>query len=366
MKLNLGSTLCTFVFLANTATATFGQTAAPSYPQTESLDPKVAKAGTVIHIKGRSLGKSKIEEVYLTDHRFDMKVKVLEQTDQTLTIRVPPFVKPGRLQLLLLTAGNNPAYLEQPLYVLIENAEDLPTPAPTEVSSTSAKPTVQVASAGTNVPVPPAPSSQGNAAAAPPVTALPSAPAASKSKAPVEKPAVAKKTEEPKPAETPAPKSKPKKEEPVEVAQAMLRTPQLEAPPVGQPAPAPAPAVNKAEPANTGQANLIPAPVINQPAAAVDPAASPETGTVPAQLVRRARVNYPFAAQSARIEGAVEVVAVVDNSGHVKDVRVVKGNAYLASAAVASVKEWLYEPARVNGKVVQSEVNIVLNFKRPQ
>ena len=94
-------------------------------PQVTRLEPKIAQPGTVITVTGVALGKAKVEEVFLTDHRFDMKVKVLEQTDQTLKIRVPPFVKPGRHQLLLLTSGQNPVYLEQPVYVLVEIGEDL-------------------------------------------------------------------------------------------------------------------------------------------------------------------------------------------------------------------------------------------------
>ena len=71
------------------------------------------------------MGKSKVDEVFLTDHRFDLKVKVLEQTETILKIRVPPFVKPGRQQLLFLTKGTNPVYLEQPLFVLVEFEDDL-------------------------------------------------------------------------------------------------------------------------------------------------------------------------------------------------------------------------------------------------
>ena len=89
-------------------------------PQAQKLEPKNAKPGTVLTISGVALGKTKVSEVFLTDHRFDMKVKVLEQTDDTLKIRVPPFMKPGRQQLLLLTEGKAPAYLEQPVYVLVE------------------------------------------------------------------------------------------------------------------------------------------------------------------------------------------------------------------------------------------------------
>ena len=93
--------------------------------QAAGLEPQVAKPGTVLTITGTALDSSKVEEIYLTDHRFDMKVKVLEQTETTLKIRVPPFATPGRQQLLILTRGQNPQYLEMPLYVTIEGDDQV-------------------------------------------------------------------------------------------------------------------------------------------------------------------------------------------------------------------------------------------------
>lgn len=101
-------------------------------PQMSTVEPKNVKPGTVINITGQFLGA--VEEVYLTDHKFDLKVKVVEQKDKTITVRVPPFAKPGRLQLLVLFGGNQPKLLEQPLFVFVEPpAEEvgqLKTPVP--------------------------------------------------------------------------------------------------------------------------------------------------------------------------------------------------------------------------------------------
>ena len=89
-------------------------------PQVNGMSPKSAKPGQVLDITGISLDASKIDEVFLTDHKFDMRVKVLEQNDKLIKFRVPPFAKPGRLQLLLLTTGEEPKLLEVPAYVVIE------------------------------------------------------------------------------------------------------------------------------------------------------------------------------------------------------------------------------------------------------
>lgn len=107
--------------LATSSVELFG--GGPFSPQAVQMEPKVVRPGSVITITGVALGKPSVEEVFLTDQRFDMKVKVLEQTDTTLKVRVPPLAKPGRQQLLLRVGGDRPVYLEQPVYVLVEVEE---------------------------------------------------------------------------------------------------------------------------------------------------------------------------------------------------------------------------------------------------
>ena len=93
-------------------------------PVMHKVQPDSGKIGSVLKIQGVFLGKAKVDEVYLTDHTFDMKVKVLDQTDDSIEFRVPPFVKPGRLQLLVKTTGKEPMLLEQPVYITIEEPKE--------------------------------------------------------------------------------------------------------------------------------------------------------------------------------------------------------------------------------------------------
>jgi hypothetical protein len=132
--------LFTTVILTSTFVLAAGQ-ADDLVPQANKLEPKNGKPGTVVIITGVSLDKGKVEEVYLTDHRFDIKVKVLEQTSSTLKIRIPPFVKPGRQQLLLLTTGRNQTYLEQPVWVLVESPDEKDKEVVAEKKDTTAKET---------------------------------------------------------------------------------------------------------------------------------------------------------------------------------------------------------------------------------
>jgi tetratricopeptide (TPR) repeat protein len=89
-------------------------------PQMSTVQPDSGKVGSVLRVDGQYLGKEKVEEVYLTDHTFDMMVKVLDQTEDSIEFRIPPSAKPGRLQLLVKTAGKKPMLLEQPVYVTVQ------------------------------------------------------------------------------------------------------------------------------------------------------------------------------------------------------------------------------------------------------
>lgn len=94
-------------------------------PMARSAEPRTGSPGTIIVVNGAFLDKGRVEDVYLTDHRFDLKVKVLEQDGEHLKIRIPPFAKPGRHQLLFLTHSQEKSvYLEQPVYVLVEEAAE--------------------------------------------------------------------------------------------------------------------------------------------------------------------------------------------------------------------------------------------------
>jgi hypothetical protein len=93
-------------------------------PQMNNVQPNEGKIGSVLRIHGLFLGKAKVEEVYLTDHTFDMKVKVLDQQDDVIEFRIPPSAKPGRLQLLVKTTGKQPLLLEQPVYITVQEPKE--------------------------------------------------------------------------------------------------------------------------------------------------------------------------------------------------------------------------------------------------
>src|SRR5271165_14622 len=92
-------------------------------PQISTVTPRVVKPGDTVVVTGVSLGEDLVEEVYLSDHKFDMKCKVLEQNAKMIKFRIPPVSKSGRMQLLMLMKAvkdEDPKLLELPAYLLIE------------------------------------------------------------------------------------------------------------------------------------------------------------------------------------------------------------------------------------------------------
>jgi protein TonB len=108
------------------------------------------------------------------------------------------------------------------------------------------------------------------------------------------------------------------------------------------------------------------------PAPDAPPPAAPQTAAKPAppsggrlqqaQLVTRVLPAYPDLARRSAIYGTIQLDAVVDETGTVKDVKVVSGVPVLALAAKDAVLKWKYKPALLNGKPVATNVKIQISF----
>lgn len=85
-----------------------------------SVDPTSAKAGDILTVAGENLDKANVAQVFLTDGTNDIKVEVTEQTAQSLKVKVPASIKPGRFSLAVLTTGKQPKFITQPVKVTIE------------------------------------------------------------------------------------------------------------------------------------------------------------------------------------------------------------------------------------------------------
>jgi TonB family protein len=81
----------------------------------------------------------------------------------------------------------------------------------------------------------------------------------------------------------------------------------------------------------------------------------------------RALPVYPPAAYAARYECSVVVAAVIHEDGTVGEVEVMEATAPklgFEEATIDAIKQWRFEPARLNGEPVASVAAYELNFRR--
>jgi len=84
---------------------------------------------------------------------------------------------------------------------------------------------------------------------------------------------------------------------------------------------------------------------------------------VPPHKTVDVRPIYPEPARAARIEGVVVMEAVLDLTGHVTQLRVIRSVPMLDQAAMAAVRQWRYTPTMYYGKPVSVLMTITISFK---
>jgi protein TonB len=106
--------------------------------------------------------------------------------------------------------------------------------------------------------------------------------------------------------------------------------------------------------------SVLPAPP--KPAPATITRAIRTSSMLQGNLIRRVEPVYPALARSARIEGAVEVAAVISKTGTIENLRVLSGHPLLVRAAIEAVSQWRYRPYILNGEPVEVETQITVRF----
>src|SRR6266480_2746008 len=71
---------------------------------------------------------------------------------------------------------------------------------------------------------------------------------------------------------------------------------------------------------------------------------------------------YPPLARQARIEGQVQIDAVLDENGSVVEMKVVSGPALLYQAALEALKKWKYEPTYLNDQPIAVQLIVTVTF----
>jgi len=80
------------------------------------------------------------------------------------------------------------------------------------------------------------------------------------------------------------------------------------------------------------------------------------------RLVRQVAPEYPAEAQRKGIHGDVVLRALVGKDGRVRSVERISGNPILAKAAIAAVRQWVYEPTLIHGEPVDVHLTVTVSF----
>ena len=85
-------------------------------------------------------------------------------------------------------------------------------------------------------------------------------------------------------------------------------------------------------------------------------------GVMAAALVYKVQPRYPAIALAIHLAGTVYLRAIIGTDGTVRQLEVISGNPILANPALQAVRQWRYQPTRLNGEPVEVETFITVNF----
>jgi protein TonB len=82
-----------------------------------------------------------------------------------------------------------------------------------------------------------------------------------------------------------------------------------------------------------------------------------------AAVTSKTAPEYPPMAKQLKIEGKVELEALVAENGVVEKVNIISGNPVLTKPAAEAVKHWKFVPFVIDGKPSKALAPLSINFK---
>jgi periplasmic protein TonB len=79
-------------------------------------------------------------------------------------------------------------------------------------------------------------------------------------------------------------------------------------------------------------------------------------------ILYRVQPIYPPLARQARIQGAVQLRAIISKAGTIEGLTVESGHPMLTRAALDAVRQWRYRPYLLNDEPIEIETEITVNF----
>lgn len=80
-------------------------------------------------------------------------------------------------------------------------------------------------------------------------------------------------------------------------------------------------------------------------------------------LVVRVEPQYPVLARQIRLEGTVQIRAIIARDGSVQSLEVLSGHLLLAKAARDAILQWRYRPTLLRGQPIEVETLVTVRFK---
>jgi TonB family protein len=79
-------------------------------------------------------------------------------------------------------------------------------------------------------------------------------------------------------------------------------------------------------------------------------------------LVSKSTPVYPVDAKKAKVSGTVILAATIGKDGAVENLRVVSGPTLLQQSALDAVRQWRYEPYKLNGNPVEVSTSVKVTY----
>lgn len=113
---------------------------------------------------------------------------------------------------------------------------------------------------------------------------------------------------------------------------------------------------------------LAPPPPPPLPKAVAPPPSAPAQITVggdvqAGRILEQVQPVYPALARQGRIQGNVQLKAVIGADGKIKSLTVASGHPLLVDAALDAVRHWTYQPTLLNGIPVEVKTEILVRFQ---
>ena len=81
-----------------------------------------------------------------------------------------------------------------------------------------------------------------------------------------------------------------------------------------------------------------------------------------AVLVQRVPPVYPVNALKSQVQGQVLVNATIGKDGIPKDLKVIKGDQRLVTAALTAIRQWRYRPATLASQPIETQAVVTVTF----